>query len=76
VLEAEALATSPLVGQPLRKSRIPKGVVIGAVLRGERVIPARGNTVIEAGDRVIVFARQGKSRQAESILNAKQDFFG
>ncbi len=76
VLEAEALATSPLVGQPLRKSRIPKGVVIGAVLRGERVIPARGDTVIEAGDRVIVFARQGKSRQAESILNAKQDFFG
>ena len=76
VLEAEALATSPLVGQPLRKSRIPKGVVIGAVLRGERVIPARGDTVIEAGDRVIVFARQGKSRQAESILSAKQDFFG
>ena len=31
VLEAEP--TSPLVGQPLRKSRIPKGVAIGAILR-------------------------------------------
>ncbi|MEK9597896.1 MAG: Trk system potassium transporter TrkA [Alphaproteobacteria bacterium] len=71
VLEAEAVSGSDLVGLPLRKSRIPKGVTVGAVLRGEQIIPARGDTIIEAGDHVIVFAKQGKSRQAENILSAK-----
>ena len=71
VLEAEAVSGSDLVGLPLRKSRIPKGVTIGAVLRRDRVIPARGDTIIEAGDHVILFAKQGKSRQAENIISAK-----
>ncbi|MGB1625397.1 MAG: TrkA C-terminal domain-containing protein, partial [Candidatus Puniceispirillaceae bacterium] len=69
VLEAEALPTSPLVGQPLRKSRIPKGVAIGAILRDDVVIAARGDTVIEAGDRVVLFAAPGKASRAESILS-------
>jgi trk system potassium uptake protein TrkA len=69
VLEAEALSTSPLVGQPLRKSRIPKGVAIGAILRNDVVIAARGDTVIEAGDRVVLFAAPGKASRAESILS-------
>jgi trk system potassium uptake protein TrkA len=69
VLEAEALPTSPLVGQPLRKSRIPKGVAIGAILRKDVVIAARGDTVIEAGDRVVLFAAPGKASRAESILS-------
>ncbi|MGC6411666.1 MAG: Trk system potassium transporter TrkA [Candidatus Puniceispirillaceae bacterium] len=75
VLEAEALATSSIVGKPLRNSRIPKGVAIGAVVRGERVIPARGDTIIEDGDRVIVFARKGSSKKAENIITAKDDIF-
>ncbi len=71
ILEAEALPTSPLVGQPLRKSRIPKGVGIGAILRDGEVIAARGDTVIEAGDRVVLFAAPGKASRAESILQDK-----
>lgn len=69
VLEAEALPTSPLVGQSLRKSKIPKGVAIGAILRGDVVIAARGDTVIEAGDRVVLFAAPGKASRAETILS-------
>ena len=50
MLEAEALASSLLIGKPLREARIPKGIVIGGVMRDEQVIAARGDTVIEAGD--------------------------
>ena len=69
ILEAEALPVSTLVGQPLRKSRIPKGVAIGAILRQDKVISARGDTIIEAGDRVVLFAAPGKANRAEAILS-------
>ena len=75
VLEAEALATAPLVGQALRESKIPKGVSVGAVIRGDEVIAPRGDTVINAGDKVILFARHGKSKQAENILTVKFNYF-
>jgi len=69
VLEAEALPTSSLVGVPLRKARIPKGVAIGAILRLDDVIPARGDTVIEAGDHLVLFTAPGKAARVESILS-------
>ena len=62
-------ASSPLVGLPLRKARIPKGVAIGAILRLDEVVPARGDTVIEAGDHLVLFAAPGKAARAESILS-------
>ena len=56
----------PLVGLPLRKARIPKGVAIGAILRLDEVVPARGDTVIEAGDHLVLFAAPGKAARVES----------
>ena len=75
VLEAEALASSLLIGKPLREARIPKGIVIGGVMRDEQVIAARGDTVIEAGDTVVIFAARGKITQVEKLLSVRLDFF-
>ena len=75
VLEAEALASSLLIGKPLRDARIPKGIVIGGVMRDEQVIAARGDTVIEAGDTVVIFAARGKITQVEKLLSVRLDFF-
>ncbi|MDA9929677.1 Trk system potassium transporter TrkA [Alphaproteobacteria bacterium] len=75
VLEAEALPSSLLIGKALRDAKIPKGVVIGGVLRNERVIPARGDTVIEAGDTVVIFSARGKIPQVEKLLSVSLDFF-
>jgi len=33
------------------------------------VIPARGDTVIEAGDHLVLFAAPGKAARAEAILS-------
>ena len=55
LIEAEALTTSPMVGMPLKEANLPDGLVIGAVVRGDEIINPRGNTVINAGDRVVMF---------------------
>ncbi|MGB1181342.1 MAG: TrkA C-terminal domain-containing protein [Candidatus Puniceispirillaceae bacterium] len=48
---------------------------MGAILRGEQVIAARGDTVIEEGDHVILFARHGRAGRAESILSESNEYF-
>ena len=75
VLEAEALPSSLLVGKPLRTAKIPKGVAIGGILRDGTVMAVRGDTVIEAGDTVIIFVTRGKIAQVEKLLSVRLDFF-
>lgn len=75
VLEAITLPGSDLVGTPLRNAKVPKGVSIGAILREDNVIPARGDTVIEVGDHVVLFARHGRAEKAEKILTGSEDYF-
>ena len=75
VLEAEALPSSLLVGKPLRTAKIPKGLAIGGVYRDGNVIAVRGDTIIEAGDTVIIFVARGKVAQVEKLLSVRLDFF-
>ncbi|MFQ5974025.1 MAG: Trk system potassium transporter TrkA, partial [Alphaproteobacteria bacterium] len=44
IIEAEALETSSLVGRPLRQAKLPRGVIIAAVLHNGAVNMARGDT--------------------------------
>ena len=75
VLEAEILPTSPLVGDSLRTAKIPKGLVIGAIVRKGQVIPPRGDTIIQANDLVILFAKQGRATKAEILLSGQDSYF-
>ena len=47
--------TSKVVGQPVDGIKLPPGTTIGAVVRGEQVIIAHHDTVIESDDHVILF---------------------
>lgn len=47
--------TSKVVGCEVEDIRLPPGATIGAVVRGEQVIIAHHDTVIEANDHVILF---------------------
>jgi len=75
VIEAEALETSPLVGTPLKDARLPNGVIMGAILRGNEVIMPRGETVIAAKDRVVVFATYEAVKKVERLFAVRLDFF-
>ena len=61
VIEAEALPSSQLVGKSLREAKVPKGVAIGGILRNDKVIPARGDTVIDRSGNRFVRCRMGVS---------------
>lgn len=75
ILEAEALKTSPLVGMPLKDAHLPDGVVIGAVIRDDQVIVPRSDTVILAGDRVVLFASQDALRKVENMFSVRLEYF-
>ena len=47
--------TSSVVGRAIEEIKLPKGATIGAIVRGDEVIVAHHDTVIEAGDHVILF---------------------
>ena len=46
---------SPVAGRRIDQIDLPEGTTIGAVVRGEQVIMAHHDTVIEADDHVILF---------------------
>ncbi|MFO7784697.1 MAG: Trk system potassium transporter TrkA [Thermodesulfobacteriota bacterium] len=74
-IEAEALTTSKIVNTPLSRIKFPKGALIGAVVRGEEIIIPRGDTQIQAGDRLIIFASRKAVSALEKLLTVKLDYF-
>lgn len=48
-------ASSKVVGRSVQDIKLPPGTTIGAIVRGDRVIIAHHDTVIESGDHVILF---------------------
>ncbi|MEW8974073.1 MAG: Trk system potassium transporter TrkA [Tissierellaceae bacterium] len=46
---------SPFINIPLMKLNLPKGVIIGAIVRDGSVIIPKGSTEIKGDDRIVVF---------------------
>jgi trk system potassium uptake protein TrkA len=75
VIEAEALETSNLVGKPIKDSKLPAGVIVASILRGEQVLMVSKDTVINVGDRVILFATKDAVRKVEKMFAVRLEFF-
>ncbi|GAK70884.1 Trk system potassium uptake protein TrkA [Agrobacterium rubi TR3 = NBRC 13261] len=75
IIEAEALDTSPLVGQALRDMELPEGVRIGVIYRDKTVIRPDGSTTIKAKDRVILFASSDAVREVEQLFRVSIQYF-
>lgn len=75
VIEAEALETSALVGKTIAKARLPDGIRIGSIHRKGKIISARSSTVIEAKDRVIIFALADMVRNVEQMFAVRLEYF-
>ena len=52
--------TSHAVGRPLSRLHLPAGVVISLVVRGEQVLAADNDLILESGDHVIVLVASKK----------------
>jgi len=75
LIEADAMETSSLVGKPLREVKLPTGVLIGAVVHNGQVISPRGSTVVQAGDRVILFATADAVKKVEKMFSVRLEYF-
>jgi len=73
--EAIALETSDLVGRPLRQVAFPKDAIVGALVRDSEVIIPSGSTVIQPGDRVMIFALTTAIREVEKALMVKLEYW-
>jgi trk system potassium uptake protein TrkA len=73
--EAVAMETSDIVGRPLREIEFPKDAIVGAIVRGSEVIIPNGSTVIQPGDRVMIFALTLAIKEVEKALTVKLEYW-
>ncbi|MGR3756031.1 MAG: Trk system potassium transporter TrkA [Tranquillimonas sp.] len=75
VIEAQVLSTSPIAGRAIRDIDFPEGVLVGAVLKGDKVVRPTGGTRIEEGDVIVVFAMAPDVPEVERLFQVSIDFF-
>ena len=67
---------SRVVGRKIEDIGLPEGTAIIAVVRGDQVLIAHHDTVIETDDHVILFMTdRRKIEQLESLFQVRVNFF-
>lgn len=69
--EAMEIVISPkssIIGRKLKDARIPSNILIGALLRGEELIIPDGNTLLQAGDRAVIFTLPSSIKKISKIF--------
>jgi trk system potassium uptake protein TrkA len=69
IIEIEAKPGSPVTKHPIKDVKLPDGVIVGGILRGDESYIAVGDFQIEPGDNVVVFALPGTTARVEKFFN-------
>lgn len=75
VMEADILETSSLAGETIGDMDLPDDVMFGAIVRKDKVIVPRRDTVVSKGDRVVIFVRPSAVREVERLFAVSLEFF-
>ncbi len=75
MIEAQVLSTSPIAGRMVRDIAFPEGVLVGAIMKGDKVMKPTGDLRIDAGDVVALFAMAKDVPEVERLLQVTIDFF-
>ncbi len=67
-IEFVATEGAEIVDQPLAQIHMPRGSLVGAVVRDGEVIMPGASTVINVGDRVVLFARPQLIPRLERLM--------
>jgi trk system potassium uptake protein TrkA len=68
-------SNSKVVGRRLEEIKLPPGATIGAIVRGEEVLIAHGEVMIEAEDHVILFiVDKRKTKDVEKLFQVGLTF--
>ncbi len=68
-IEFIAKSGSKILKKPLHKLKLPKNVILGAVLRQNSVFIPIGSTVIQEGDKVVTFAFPSVIHELEKMFD-------
>ncbi len=71
-IEILAIKNMRLTGTPLSELKLPEGIIIAAVHRGDQAIIPNGDTIIEEGDKVIIFFLLSNLQKLEKFFQAKK----
>lgn len=74
IMEIVASDHMRLVDAPLRELDLPSGVIVAAIHRGLSVIIPDGDTIIEEGDRVIIFSLLTEIPELEKMIKVNEKF--
>lgn len=75
MIEAQVLSTSPLAGKLIRDTEFPEGVLVGAVMKGDKVMKPTGDLRMEEGDVIALFSMAKDVPEVERLLQVSIDFF-
>jgi trk system potassium uptake protein TrkA len=75
MIEAQVMTTSSVAGKLIRDIPFPEGVLVGAVMKGERVMKPTGDLRVEAGDVVALFVMAKDVPEVERLLQVSIDYF-
>ncbi|OGQ85361.1 MAG: hypothetical protein A2289_01380 [Deltaproteobacteria bacterium RIFOXYA12_FULL_58_15] len=68
ILEIEAQPGSRVVGAPLKALNFPKNALVGAIVRDDIMQIPTGDTIIQPGERVVVYALQEAIAAIEKLF--------
>lgn len=74
-IEAQASENCRIVNTPLSELDIPKEMQVAAVIRDDVFSLPNGDTIIRAGDHVIMFALEGHAQDVEDYFCVNVDLF-
>ena len=75
VIEAQVMSASSITGKFVRDIAWPEGSIVGAVRKGEVLHLPRGDTRIDEGDVLVIFALTAEVPKVEQLLQVSMEFF-
>ena len=73
VLERRLADESPAAGVTLAEFNPPRGIIVGAVVRGQKVFVPSGDDRLAAGDTVVLFVRQDEMPTVNLLFPGRDD---
>ena len=68
--------TSSIIGMPLKEIKLPKNVSIGSIVKKDNeIIPARGSSTIDPGDKLVMFVPVKSIKKVQELLSVRLDYF-
>lgn len=71
VVEFQVPKRAKVLAKPLKDLRLPRGCVVGAVVRGEEIFVPAGDFSFRQGDRVVIFTLAEQLQQLEKFFHAR-----